>query len=267
MSRRDALSTLQWQRVESMLDHDFADRSLPEAVAMGRGVTFQRLEFLGDRVLELSVATGLAHATRDGNEPADRQLARVVARSTDGRHLEEISMRSQLATLIGFRSGRKRRADMVEAAAGALFLDGSWPVLDRFALRAGLIPQTPPVRFEVPDSAFDLEPDELEALLAAPEQVYPARVVGTFVVDTALAWWAFRTMPDRSEAVLSEMVNQRGSNKSLATIANRHHLPASHGRPENRLRCWIGAVALDHGRTAGTSLASNLLNLGLPAPV
>jgi dsRNA-specific ribonuclease len=250
--------------VSALVDHDFVDEHLPRAVAAGRGTAFQRLEFLGDRVLELSVATGLAHAGRSGNPMAGAQLARTVARATDGRHLEEVSMRSQLGALVGFRTGPKRRADMVEAVAGALFLDGGWAAIDRFALRTGVIPSLPPVRPPASPSATDRVPEELHRLLARQESQATARVVGGHVLDSALAWWVFRTRPDRAEGVLSAMVHRRGSNVSLATVANRHRLPHDHGRAENRLRAWVGAVTLDHGRSTGVALSSELLDLGLP---
>jgi hypothetical protein len=250
--------------VSALVEHDFADERLPRAVAAGRGVAFRRLEFLGDRVLELSVATGLAHAERSGNPMAGAQLARTVARVTDGRHLEEASSRSQLAALVGFRAGPKRRSDMVEAVAGALFLDGGWAAIDRFAVRTGLIPSTPAVRPLATTSATDAVPDELDRSMASPEARGVARVVGAHVIDTALAWWAFATMPDRDEGVLSAMVHRRGSNASLATVANRHGLRRDHLRAENRLRAWIGLVTLDHGRGTGLALASELADLGLP---
>jgi hypothetical protein len=71
-------------------------------------------------------------------------------------------------------------------------------------------------------------------------------------------------MPHRDEGVLSAMVHRRGSNASLATVANRHGLRRGNLRAENRLRAWIGIVTLDHGRGTGMALASELADLGLP---
>jgi dsRNA-specific ribonuclease len=264
VGRGEVLAGVQWRRVSALVDHDFSDPDLPRAVAAGRGRVFQRLEFLGDRVLELSVATGLAHAERGGNPMAGAQLARTVAEVTDGEHLERVSMRSQLASLIGFQAGHKRRADVVEAVVGALFLDGGWATVDRFALRTGLIPDAPPVRPPAPPATTDDLPEELDRLADRPEASAVAKVVGLHTIDTTLAWWAYRTMPERDEAVLSAMVHRRGGNAALATVANRHRLTATHHRSENRLRAWVGAVALDHGRSSGVALASALLDLGLP---
>lgn len=264
MGRDDVLAGVQWRRVSALVDHDFSDPDLLRAVAAGRGRGFQRLEFLGDRVLELSVATGLAHAERGGNPMAGAQLARTVAEVTDSDHLEQVSLRSQLAALIGFRAGRKRRADLVEAVAGALFLDGGWAAVDRFALRMGLIPVAPPVRSCAAAPAVAGIPQELDRLARRPEALAVARVIGLHTIDTALAWWAYRNMPERDEDVLSAVVHRRGGNAALATVANRHRLTPTHHRPENRLRAWVGALAVDHGRDSGIALTSALLDLGLP---
>jgi hypothetical protein len=271
VASRSTAPALQWRRVESLLDHDFNDESLPRAVAAGKGVEFQRLEFLGDRVLELSVAVGLLHADRSGNPQAAARLAQVVAKTTDNAGLAKVSMSSHLSGLLGFRASRKRKGDMVEAAAGALFIDGGWAPLDRFAVATGMVPEPPLRRDLPPDSAIDTVPDEL---LAAVEDTTTeggaalarARVMGGMVVDAAHAWWAYRTMPGRDEGVLAPMVHERTSNNRLAAAANRHQLPESHGRAENRLRAWVGVVTVEYGRAAGLALTSRLFNLGLPEP-
>jgi hypothetical protein len=271
---RDLAATLQWQRIESLLDHDFEDPSLLDAVAAGRGVDFQRLELLGDPVLELAVAVALHHAGRSGDEAAGAQLARLVQRRTSTSALGGVTLAAQLRALVGGPRQRKRHADLVEAAAGALFVDGGWAPVDRFAARCGLTPGPPPAHPGEPPAA-DLPPTEwyrAELALArstgrpdADAALLGAmRVVGTLAVDTAMAWWAHRTMPGRDEGVLTGMVHERSGNPRLAGMANRVGLAGPEGRPENRLRTWVGLVTVEHGRAAGLALVSEVANLGLP---
>lgn len=115
---------------------------------------YQRLEFLGDRVLGLVIAEWLMHAFPEEPEGALARrfaglvradaLAEIAARLDLGRHLrlspseEECGGRRNLATL----------ADACEAVIGALFLDGGWETARAFVRThwAGILERdlTPP---------------------------------------------------------------------------------------------------------------------------
>ncbi len=116
--------------------HDFADpghlaRALTHASARGQaGADYERLEFLGDRVLGLVIADQLLrrHPEADQGELALRYNALVNAETLAGI-ADEIGLAEFVRTgaEISVASARKLknlRADMVEALIGAVFLDG-----------------------------------------------------------------------------------------------------------------------------------------------
>lgn len=133
-------------KVEAVLDHRFADRGLlrealthasalaPEAEA---AESYQRLEFLGDRVLGLCVATLLfkAYPSADEGELAQRynQLVR-------GQTCAEVARDWQLDQAVVLGSGESQSggrlraailADVCEAVLGAVYLDGGFAAAEK----------------------------------------------------------------------------------------------------------------------------------------
>jgi len=129
-----------------VLGHSFKDLSLLEAaithpslVGFGRRTTknepgspYERLEFLGDRVLGLVIAEWLLERFPDEREGAlakrhaglvNRDVVGLAAGAFDlGRYLRM----SPAEELGGGRSNVTILADACEAVMGALFLDGGW---------------------------------------------------------------------------------------------------------------------------------------------
>lgn len=116
--------------------HSFADiglatRALTHASAAGRpGADYQRLEFLGDRVLGLTVAELLFHAFPEASEG---ELSVRLNALVNAEALAAIADETGLArhvhagSDIRGQTGRKRinvNADVVEALIAALFIDG-----------------------------------------------------------------------------------------------------------------------------------------------
>jgi ribonuclease-3 len=146
------------------LGHEFRDADLlaeallhPSVDPADRGAArhgYQRLEFLGDRVLGMAIAELLIHAFPEEPEGALARrfaglvradaLAEIAERLDLGRHLrlspseEECGGRHNPATL----------TDACEAVIGALFLDGGWETARAFirAHWAGMLERdlTPP---------------------------------------------------------------------------------------------------------------------------
>jgi ribonuclease III len=128
-------------RLEARLGHHFAAPALLEEavthVSAGqtlagrnRGLSYQRLEFLGDRVLGLVVSTMLFEAFPDAPEgELSRRLADLVRKETCAAMAREWQLGDFLRLGEGEkRTGAKKRdpllGDACEAVIGAVYLDG-----------------------------------------------------------------------------------------------------------------------------------------------
>jgi ribonuclease-3 len=129
-----------------ILGHDFADPALLEealthpSASLSRGrrkVNYERLEFLGDRVLGLAVADLLLRRFPDESEGKlavrlsalvrQETLAQVGAALGLERHLRIGALGADAA-----RAQAAAVANSCEAVIGALYLDGGWPAARRF---------------------------------------------------------------------------------------------------------------------------------------
>lgn len=147
-----AVSPDRFQALGDALGHSFADPALlleamthPSIDPDARGVAtfgYERLEFLGDRVLGLVVAQWLLEEFRHENEGAlARRHTALVRRET----LAEVASRLGLGRYLllstgeeesGGRDNRAILADACEAVIAALFLDGGLPAAEKFIRRA-----------------------------------------------------------------------------------------------------------------------------------
>lgn len=97
----------------------------------------ERLEYLGDAVLELIIRTYLVGSHEDLNEG---QLSQVCAGLVDQKacqkYLNELGLESELLTGAGVSNLAKSKvfANLFEAVMGAIFLDGGYQVAERFFL-------------------------------------------------------------------------------------------------------------------------------------
>lgn len=117
---------------EQVLRHRFADERLVEQAlthgSSGVVPTYERLEFLGDRVLGLVVAEMLLEVFPEANEG---ELGRRHAALVQGSLLVEVAAEWQIAGQARMGSGENAPtasvlADMVEAVLGAVYLDAGW---------------------------------------------------------------------------------------------------------------------------------------------
>lgn len=135
--------------LSARLGHDFQDvkllrRALTHASATrgsgGEPISYERLEFLGDRVLGLIVAK-LLFLRFPGEPEGDlaRRLAALVRKET----LAEVAGALDLGRYIEFGPGEQEGggadnpsvlADACEAVIGALYLDGGLTAAERFVL-------------------------------------------------------------------------------------------------------------------------------------
>ncbi|MGU3539360.1 ribonuclease III [Methylobacterium sp. A54F] len=124
--------------LEERIGHAFADRALLERAlthvskASGRVGSYQRLEFLGDRVLGLAIADGLYAAFPDADEgELSRRLAGLVRRETCAAVAAAWEVGPHLIlgpgeVMSGGRRNQTILADVCEAILGAVFLDAGY---------------------------------------------------------------------------------------------------------------------------------------------
>jgi ribonuclease III len=130
--------------LEARVGHRFADHKLIETAlthpsAANKGEAhYQRLEFLGDRVLGLAIADGLFRAFPKASEgEMSRQLAALVRKETCAEIAERIGL-GDVARIAGAQNlpegGRTTNilGDLCEALIGALYLDGGMEIAQRF---------------------------------------------------------------------------------------------------------------------------------------
>jgi ribonuclease-3 len=132
------------QALQVRLQHRFADPSLLVRALTHRSFSAdhnERLEFLGDSVLGLSVAHMLYQALGTG---AEGDLSRLRAQLVRQDSLHRLALDLGLPALLRLgegemRSGGERRpsilADALEAIIGALYLDGGHAVADALVRR------------------------------------------------------------------------------------------------------------------------------------
>ena len=140
--------------LEARIGHAFADPTLlplalthvSQAGGSGRAGSYQRLEFLGDRVLGLAVADLLYAAFPDADEgDLSRRLAGLVRRETCAAVATAWDVGPHLnlgpgEVLSGGRRNQTILADVCEAILGAVYQDGGFPAahaIVRAAFRPG----------------------------------------------------------------------------------------------------------------------------------
>lgn len=142
MSHNDAELAL-W--ASSRLGHDFAAINLlrcalTHSSAAAAGSNYQRLEFLGDRVLGCAVATWLyaGHDEAEGRLTARlHALVEGAANARVARNLgvPEHMILEQSARAKGLHMTDNVLGDVAEAIVAALYLDGGWAVAEAFVRR------------------------------------------------------------------------------------------------------------------------------------
>jgi ribonuclease-3 len=138
--------------LESRLGFTFADRGLAtlalthlsaQAMSGGeRGQSYQRLEFLGDRVLGVVVAHMLYEAYPKASEgELSVRLAKLVRRETCAAVAEEWDVGPHVILGLGeARAGGRKKAailsDVCESLIGAVFLDAGYEAARDLVVRA-----------------------------------------------------------------------------------------------------------------------------------
>lgn len=125
--------------LETILDHHFAAPELLEAALthgsrIGKGPDYQRLEFLGDRVLSLVIAEALYKSYPD---EAEGSLAARLSLLVRGETCAKVGLDLGIQDFVILGEKEKKKGvqqsssvlgDVVEAVIGAVYLDGGMDV-------------------------------------------------------------------------------------------------------------------------------------------
>jgi ribonuclease-3 len=141
--------------LEQILNHRFSDRTLPGRALTHRSVegapSYERLEFLGDRVLGLAVAEMLYTQFPDEDEGAmARRYAHLVRQDTVARVALSVGLGALMELSkgeedLGGQSNPSLLCDVCESVLGALYLDAGYVKAQAFVRShwAALIDEDP----------------------------------------------------------------------------------------------------------------------------
>ena len=116
--------------------------SAQSAGGQGRAQSYQRLEFLGDRVLGVAIAGRLYQAFPQASEgELSMRFAKLVRRETCAEIAAQWDVGPHVALGLGEArgGGRKKAAilsDVCESLIGAVFVDGGFEAAEALVLRA-----------------------------------------------------------------------------------------------------------------------------------
>ena len=126
----------------SFTDNDRLDRALTHASALpSRGGNYERLEFLGDRVLGLCVAEHLFTTFKEAKEgELSVRLNQLVSAATCAAVADEMELHRFIRTGTDVKKITSKRmlnvrADVVESLIAAIYLDGGLEVARKFILK------------------------------------------------------------------------------------------------------------------------------------
>jgi ribonuclease-3 len=147
MSRGKALTEAEREALERLIGYSFKDgerleRAITHSSArIAKAGNYERLEFLGDRVLGLCVAELLFSTFRTAAEgELSVRLNQLVSAETCAEISDEIELHKYVRTGADLKkiTGQRMknvRADVVESLIAALYLDGGLEVARSFVLR------------------------------------------------------------------------------------------------------------------------------------
>ena len=142
-----SLSAEDRAKLETVIGYQFAekerlDRALTHSSARSaKGSNYQRLEFLGDRVLGLCVAELLFQTFRDANEgELSVRLNQLVSAESCAKVADDLELHQFIRTgsdvkKITGKAMMNVRADVVESLNAAIYLDGGLEAARGFVLR------------------------------------------------------------------------------------------------------------------------------------
>lgn len=217
------------------------DEVLLRAVRDGRGREFQRLELLGDSVLDLLLAV---HRWVEPGCPACVAGASQVA---SDRHLAQVARDAGLGAWLEWDASDDRVADLVETCVAACWLSGGWRPTVHFASR-------------VVHPLGEVITSVLEGGGVSPSPGREARRVGAAVLELTAASELYRRLPSADEGELSTRRAQVHHAERVAARA-RAKDPGLHGdadavvsQVEDALAALVATTGADQALTAARPL-------------
>lgn len=215
-----------------------------EALRDGRGRDFQRLELMGDSVLELVLH---AHGVIVG--PGCPLCAGRADRFTTDAHLAGVARSSGLGQWLDWRPSDGRMADLVEACAGAAWAAGQWEQLVAFVGRW----------------VHPLPAAEQRRLLHGGAQVHPEapararEILGAAILEAAASTAAYRQHPSADEGELSRVKARMLAGEHVMARARENrwvHRELGRGHlVRDDVERTLADLLLGHGLASAVSMA------------
>jgi dsRNA-specific ribonuclease len=253
-----------------------------------RGHTFQRLEYVGDALLDAVLLQQLVQL-EPWSEPSLALINGEQQALVSDHALGRVAARRGLPDVRSFAVSQHRLADRIEASIGAAWADLGLAAAEAVAARLVVTPGLAdlPRRADVVEGAGD---DRFESAATvcghepvqhgwygAAAHVGPARrrlaAVGNALLEAACATAQYVDDETATEAQMSEERRVATSNAALAERAYDLGLVAADDPDDRRsvadeVQALVGAVTMDGGTAAGLSVAAGVLGRAYaPGPV
>ena len=254
------------------------DRELVTALVDPRGPLFQRLEYVGDSILDAVVVCELV-ARDDWSRTSLATLSAGQQALVSDHALGRVAARRGLPPVRAFPASRRRLADRIEAAIGAVWVDCGFVAAERVARRLVVVPALgaavgdPPV----PEGPGDLDAERAATVLGhgvrqpawfgAAARPGPAQrrlaVVGNAVLEAACSMAQYVDQPLDDEAAMSTQRRSELSHSALSARARELGLVADRSTDTrsvaDRMQAIVGAATFDGGLASGVSVACGVL--------
>jgi dsRNA-specific ribonuclease len=279
-------------RLDSALGVRLEHRELVDALIDPRGHLFQRLEYVGDSILDAVVLQALV-TLQPWSEPSLAFLSNEQQALVSDHALGRVAARRGLPDVRTFPVSVHRLGDRVEACIAAVWADRGIDAADEVAERLVVGPGLQARRGRVRASGVPLgggdERYEAAARFCGHDPVDPRwfgaaagggpvrrrlALVGDAVLEAAFSTAQFVDDPLATEALMSEERRVGTSNAVLARRAHELGLVDPHGdAPDRRsqadeAQALVGAATMDGGTRAGLDVAAAVLGRRFaPGPV
>ncbi len=286
--RLDGDLVLDVAHLDRALGLELHERAYVDALVDPRGHLFQRLEYVGDALLDAVLLQSLVRI-----EPWSEGDLSVVSGEQQAlvsdHALGRVAARRGLPDVRTFSASNHRLGDRIEAAIGAAWADSGIGAAEEVATHLVVAPglRDVPLRAGVPEAGAD-DRFETAARVCGHEPVTHAwygaaadggaarrrlAVVGDAVLEAAFSTAQYVEAPWATEAEMSE--ERRASTSNAALAARAHDLglvvgsdPIDRRSVADEVQALVGAVTMDGGTRAGLEVAASVLGRSFaPGPV
>jgi len=284
----EAEHLLDVQHLDRALGLELRERAYVEALVDPRGHLFQRLEYVGDALLDSVVLQSLVRI-EPWSEPDLSVISGEQQALVSDHALGKVAARRGLPDVRAFQASRHRLADRIEASIGAAWADSGIAAAEAVAARLVVAPGLRHVvlRGGTPDAGGD-DRYETAARICGHDPVDPAwygaaaaggparrrlAAVGNAVLEAAFSTAQYVESPWATEAEMSEERRSATSNAVLAERAHDLGLVDGHDPTDRRsiadeVQALVGAATMDGGTVAGLEVAAGVLGRSFaPGPV